>query len=98
MKCNVFFYTKPQQVTNMQHYPSMAPGGYYPRQQYPVGQYPAQGPPQPLVQGSFDSGARFGAGATVNIPVRPKIPSFCSFSLNFHCKGSPPQIVQIVPF
>lgn len=54
----------------------MAPGGYYPRQQYPVGQYPAHGPPQPPVQGSFDPGARFGAGATVNIPVRPKIPHF----------------------
>ena len=65
---------KPQQVPNMQHYPSMAPGGHYPRQQYPVGQYPAQAPPQPLVQGSFDPGARFGAGATVNVPVRPKIP------------------------
>lgn len=27
--------------------------------------------PQPLVQGQFDSGARFGAGASVNIPPPP---------------------------
>ena len=58
----------------------MAPGGYYPRQQYPVGQYPAQGIPQPVVHGTFDAGARFGAGATVNIPVSSKLLQFsCSF-------------------
>ena len=74
--CKFFFYVKPQQVPNMQHYPRMAPGGHYPTQQYPVGQYPAQGPPQPLVQGSFDPGARFGAGATINVPVRPNIHLF----------------------
>lgn len=76
MKCNVFFNMKPQQVPYIQHYPSMAPGGHYPRQQYPVGQYPAQGPPQPAVHGSFDPGARFGTGATVNVPVSAKLPYF----------------------
>ena len=48
-------------------YPSMAPTGY-PTQQYHVGQYPMQGA-VPVVQGSFDPGARFNAGATVNVPV-----------------------------
>ena len=63
---------KPQHAPNIQQYPSMAPGGQYLRQQYPVGQYPAQGAPQPVVHGAFDSGARFGAGATVNVPVSAK--------------------------
>lgn len=56
---------KPQQVARP--YPSMAPTGY-PTQQYHVGQYPMQGA-VPVVQGSFDPGARFNAGATVNVPV-----------------------------
>lgn len=72
MKSN-FFLFKPQQAPNVQQYPGMAPGGQYPRQQYPVGQYPAQGAPQPAVHGAFDPGARFGAGATVNIPVSAKL-------------------------
>ena len=33
-----------------------------------MGQYPMQGA-MPVVQGSFDPGARFNAGATVNVPV-----------------------------
>ncbi|XP_058954020.1 DAZ-associated protein 2-like [Pocillopora verrucosa] len=55
----------------MQQYPGMTAGGHYPRQQYPVGQYPAQGPPQQLVHGAFDPGARFGPGSSVNIPPPP---------------------------
>ena len=48
----------------------MAPVGQYPTQQpYPVGQYPGQVVPPNVVHGSFDSGARFNSGATVNIPV-----------------------------
>lgn len=47
----------------------MAPTGQYPTQPYPVGQYPAAGPPPNVIQGSFDPGARFNAGATVNVPV-----------------------------
>ena len=65
---------KPQ--LQMQQYPGMTAGGHYPRHQYPVGQYPAQGPPQQLVHGAFDPGARFGPGSSVNIPVRAKIFSF----------------------
>ena len=69
-KINIFFSMKPQPYPNVQQqYPGMVPGGHYPRQQYPVGQYPAHGVPQQVVHGSFDPGARFGAGATANIPV-----------------------------
>lgn len=54
-----------------QQYPSMAPSGQYPTQPYPVGQYLAQVPPPNVIQGSFDPGARFNSGATVNIPPPP---------------------------
>ncbi|XP_068715576.1 DAZ-associated protein 2-like [Montipora capricornis] len=62
---------QPQQVP-IQQYPGMAPVGQYPTQQpYPVGQYPGQVVPPNVVHGSFDSGARFNSGATVNIPPPP---------------------------
>lgn len=91
------FLLKPQHAPNVQQYPGMAPVGQY--QQYPVGQYPAQGTPQPAVHGAFDPGARFGAGATVNIPVSAKLLlfSYCvcviltlklTIHTNFTCDGA----------
>ena len=63
------FLMQAQQVPPQQ-YAGAAPVGQYPTQQpYPVGQYPGQALPPNMVHGSYDPGARFNAGASVNIPV-----------------------------
>lgn len=65
------FAMQAQQVPPQQ-YPGAAPVGQYPPQQpYPVGQYPGQAVPPNMVHGSFDPGARFNNGASVNVPPPP---------------------------
>merc|ERR1719259_1401054 len=55
---------------HMGAYPQQ-PMGAYPQQ--PMGAYPQAAPlaPIPVAAGTFDAGARFGAGSTPNIPPPP---------------------------
>ena len=66
----IFLFLMQAQQVPPQQYPGAAPVGQYPLQQpYPVGQYPGQAVPPNMVHGSFDPGARFNNGASVNVPV-----------------------------